>query len=627
MSGIRINSNNFNGESVEITFNPFSGGSIDLGTQTIPYDYLSSNYEGNYSIYIPTANKTCPLQVGTPPSPSPSPTSSVTPSVTPSITPSVTVTPTPSVTITPTPSASVPSGDADANAYIAAIQASGGTTDTTIENAIQTLFTSLKSNGLYSKIDAMYPYVGGTAASHAIEAKLNKSFDITWYGGMTHDVSGSTGNGSNGYGDTGFNPYVEIGSTGGIPAHSSVYVGTKTQGNYGEFGARDGGNDWLMAVAFGNTYTYYGWQYHTAQLTYTNTDVVGNHIQSRTSSTNFITYKNGVLKDTVTSTENRPAPDNNLRVFSDTSLYSNRRLQFTTIGEGLSASEIVTLDGIINTFQTSLGRNTYISVSDPDAQSYIDDVVASGGTIDQTIADATNTLFTDLKSAGLYSKMLAMYPYVGSTAASHSINALLNKTYDITWYGGMTHGISGSTGNGSTGYGDTHFSNGLFTQNSLSAGYYQINNTTETLSDVSVMGVYDNNKKPVIQISSDQNNANYRLAFGDINSRTSTSNNGNRDGNYIATRTTGNTSSAFLYRNNNLEITTTSDTYTSSGSLTSPVFVFNFNLNSGSPYGISYSNATLGFTFMGEGLSASEVSTLDGIINTFQTSLGRNTYT
>ena len=58
MKGITIKSNNFNGKSVEITFNPFSGGSIDLGTQTIPYDYLSTNYEGNYSIYIPEFDKT-----------------------------------------------------------------------------------------------------------------------------------------------------------------------------------------------------------------------------------------------------------------------------------------------------------------------------------------------------------------------------------------------------------------------------------------------------------------------------------------------------------------------------------------------------------------------------------------
>lgn len=83
MAGIRIKSNNFNGKSVEITFNPFSGGTINLGTQTIPYDYLSSNYEGDYSIYIPEYDKTCPLTVGIPPSPTPSPTLTPTPTPTP----------------------------------------------------------------------------------------------------------------------------------------------------------------------------------------------------------------------------------------------------------------------------------------------------------------------------------------------------------------------------------------------------------------------------------------------------------------------------------------------------------------------------------------------------------------
>jgi len=82
MQGITIKSNNFNGKSVEITFNPFSGGSIDLGTQTIPYDYLSTNYEGVYSIYIPEYDKTCPLTVGNPPTPTPTITSTPTPTPT-----------------------------------------------------------------------------------------------------------------------------------------------------------------------------------------------------------------------------------------------------------------------------------------------------------------------------------------------------------------------------------------------------------------------------------------------------------------------------------------------------------------------------------------------------------------
>ena len=100
--GITIESSNFNGQSVDISFAPFSGGTINLGTQTIPYDYLSTNYEGVYTIDIPSVPKTCTLTVGAPPSPTPS----VTPTVT--ITPTTSVTPTPSVTatLTPTPTPS-----------------------------------------------------------------------------------------------------------------------------------------------------------------------------------------------------------------------------------------------------------------------------------------------------------------------------------------------------------------------------------------------------------------------------------------------------------------------------------------------------------------------------------------
>jgi len=262
---------------------------------------------------------------------------------------------------------------------------------------------------------------------------------------------------------------------------------------------------------------------------------------------------------------------------------------------------------------------------DPDAAAYLADVVASGGTTNPTIESAVDTLFTSLKSNGLYSKMLAMYPYVGATSGSHAINALGNKSYDITWYGGMTHSVSGATGDGTNGYGNTNFSNGLFTQDSLSIGFYRVNNTQEIRSDNMMIGMYDTtNREPTIILSCDRNDS-YRLCLGDFYSLGLTLNNGNLDGNYIGTRTTGNTSSSFLYRNNNLEITTTGDTYTSDGSLTSPVYLFSYNLNN-TPYGAAFSNSTSAFSFLGEGLSASEVSTLDGIINTFQTSLGRNTY-
>ena len=102
MTTIEISSVNFNGEIVDVTFFPCSGGSINLGTQVVPFQYTNDNYEGVYDIYISAYTKTCQLNISCP-SPSPTPTSTITPTNTPSVTPTETPTNTPSVTPTQTP--------------------------------------------------------------------------------------------------------------------------------------------------------------------------------------------------------------------------------------------------------------------------------------------------------------------------------------------------------------------------------------------------------------------------------------------------------------------------------------------------------------------------------------------
>jgi hypothetical protein len=78
-------------------------------------------------------------------------------------------------------------------------------------------------------------------------------------------------------------------------------------------------------------------------------------------------------------------------------------------------------------------------VSDADAQAYIDKVVAVGGTMTQSIANAVNTLFTGLKADGLYTQTKALYPMVGATPASHALNAKSVNDADttVTWLGRM----------------------------------------------------------------------------------------------------------------------------------------------------------------------------------------------
>jgi hypothetical protein len=61
--GVRIFSNNLSGQTSTVTFLPLTGGTIDLGEQTIPFNYLSSYVYGTYQLYVPLYDYTYELVV------------------------------------------------------------------------------------------------------------------------------------------------------------------------------------------------------------------------------------------------------------------------------------------------------------------------------------------------------------------------------------------------------------------------------------------------------------------------------------------------------------------------------------------------------------------------------------
>jgi hypothetical protein len=96
--GVRIMSVNLSGFTTNVTYLPESGGTIDLGTQVFPFDYLSDYYWGTYNCYVPTYATVYSIQVI-----APTPTPTVTPTLTPGLTPTATETPTQTPTNTATP--------------------------------------------------------------------------------------------------------------------------------------------------------------------------------------------------------------------------------------------------------------------------------------------------------------------------------------------------------------------------------------------------------------------------------------------------------------------------------------------------------------------------------------------
>jgi len=105
---------------------------------------------------------------------------------------------------------------------------------------------------------------------------------------------------------------------------------------------------------------------------------------------------------------------------------------------------------------------TYEEVAsfDADAQSYIDALVGAGMTVTSTISGATNTLFTSLKTGNIYNKIFALYPFLGTTAASQKFNAVdprdLDAAYRLQFFGTVVHSTSGMKGNGVNAYASTN---------------------------------------------------------------------------------------------------------------------------------------------------------------------------
>lgn len=93
--GVTIFSENLSGLTANVTFYPCSGGTISLGDQVFPFNYVDDYYFGQYDCYVPLYDYNYILEI-------PCPTVTPTPTVTATVTPTITLTPTETPTNTPT---------------------------------------------------------------------------------------------------------------------------------------------------------------------------------------------------------------------------------------------------------------------------------------------------------------------------------------------------------------------------------------------------------------------------------------------------------------------------------------------------------------------------------------------
>ena len=128
--------------------------------------------------------------------------------------------------------------DPDAAAFFARVTAAGGTLSTTEQDAILTLVADLKDDGLWTKMKAIYPMVGASAAACSQNLK-SSSFTGSFSTGWTFSSTGVTGDGANTFMNTNLLPNVEM----AFDNQSYLFYRGNTSTGGSEFGVNINSND------------------------------------------------------------------------------------------------------------------------------------------------------------------------------------------------------------------------------------------------------------------------------------------------------------------------------------------------------------------------------------------------
>jgi len=212
----------------------------------------------------------------------------------------------------------------------------------------------------------IYPFVGGTAFTHKFNLKdprdLDVAFRLIYIGANGHDANGYSAS-SGGYSDT---KLVHSTVTTLNDMAMSFYTRTNTTTAVDIFGARVGGSSsvrWILKDG-ATSRTAIDFNGDSSRLDQNIvSDSRGFFTASRISSTSLKAYRNGAQIGTTYTTANsgtQPNISSFLSALNNSGTAVNTSAQiysFVCITSGLSDSEVSTLYTIIQSYQTTLGRN------------------------------------------------------------------------------------------------------------------------------------------------------------------------------------------------------------------------------------------------------------------------------
>ena len=257
-------------------------------------------------------------------------------------------------------SSSGASFDADALAFITA----ASITDNTQKMAINTLVTDLKAYNIWTKMKALYPFVGGSATSHKFNLKdprdLDVAYRLVFNGGWTHSSTGAKPNGTTGYANTFLTPlYSQSLNSNGIGYYAGT-INNATSGDPIDMGANNSGSQ--QSLIYTTASPALIGAVNGSSISGSITNRLGFFSVQKTSSTLTSTYRNSTLINSGNSGGSLPIAEIYLGTISVNAIpyssgYVNTEFRFSYISDGLDSTDITNFYTAVQSFNILLARN------------------------------------------------------------------------------------------------------------------------------------------------------------------------------------------------------------------------------------------------------------------------------
>jgi hypothetical protein len=242
---------------------------------------------------------------------------------------------------------------------LAFIQAAG-IIDSQQRYAIYTLVSDLQLYGIWDKMQAIYPFVGGSANSHKFNLKnpldTDAAFRLTFSGSWIHSSTGAKPDGSTAWGSTKYIPSVNSTEN---SFHMTYYSRTLVSETVFDFAARDNVGQTELAISRGGSTSVFDPNtFDNSTLTFSSNSQ-GFFLTSRTGSLGIFGQRN-TTQQQGSQVEYRQ----NQAIYIATANYQNapfggystKEVAFASLGLGLTLTEAVNFYTAVQRFQTTLGR-------------------------------------------------------------------------------------------------------------------------------------------------------------------------------------------------------------------------------------------------------------------------------